>query len=386
MNIDLRLNDFPLPIYIERDKDYYGDLKKCFDRYIEHVKDISEIDQGCKEIIEENCRAILRSVLQYYDANIIDAEQCIEKMLKKYLNSAFIVAPIDKNYAFRGNSPKKIRPSIYAEQYRTEYERMMKSEIYFFRSRISESKLERKDMLHIPFDNRGIISTQRFSIPGTPCLYFSTTTLGTWLEMGMPEMSVFQTAAYEIPKELKVLNLCLQQFFLDGSSAFINTTQEYKNIHDFLEIFPLVIASSYRIGESNRVFKSEYIVSQLIMQAARRLKIDGVAYLTKRMSDYYAYPHGVNLALMMPCNENAERKYWERASEIKLTSPFFLTDVPEKIKKTTDYNSFINKYYAKHIMGQVQIANNVFKYTELSFSDFDEFLWKKPKKEFVNES
>lgn len=382
MNIDLRLNDFPLPRSIEKDREYYGDLKEYFGRYTKHIEKISGIAQECKEKINENCQLILKSILLYYDANIIDAEQYIEGMLEKYVNSAFVVAPISENYAFRGISPEKIRPSIYAEKYCSEYERMMEKEIYFFRSRISEKRLVRKDMLHIPFDNRGIISTQRFSIPGTPCLYFSTTTLGTWLEMGMPEVSVFQTAAYEIPKELKVLNLCLQQFFLDGSSSYISTKQEYENIHDFLEIFPLVIASSYRIGESNRVFKSEYIVSQLIMQAARRLKIDGVAYLTKRMSDYYAYPHCVNLAIMMPCNENAERKYWERASEVKLTAPFFLTDMLGKAKRTTDYNSFINKFYAEHVQGQVQIANNVFKYTELNFADFDEFLWNETKNEF----
>jgi hypothetical protein len=182
--------------------------------------------------------------------------------------------------------------------------------------------------------------------------------------------------------ELKVLNLCLQRYFLEGASSYICTEQERKNIQDFLEIFPLVVASSYRIGESNRVFKSEYIISQLIMQAARRLKIDGVAYLTKRMCDTYSYPYGVNLALMMPCNEKPHQKYWERASEIKLTDPFFISEIPKEIEGTRSYNSFINKYYAENTQGEVQIANNRFKYTNLNFSNFDEFLWGKSKESF----
>ena len=381
MNIDLQLNDFSLPMYIKRDNEYYCNLKGYFERYLKHIERVSGISKECKERIENNCEVILQSILQYYDANIIKAEQCIEKILERYLDSAFLVASINDNYAFKGLSPKKIRPSICNESHCSLYEEMTNKEFYFFRSRISVERLERKDMLHIPFDNRGCISTQRFSIPGTPCLYFSTTTLGTWLEMGMPDINVFQAAAYELPKELKVLNLCLQQFFLDGSSSLISTEQEYKNIHDFLEIFPLVIASSYRIGECNRVFKSEYVIPQLIMQAARCLGIDGVAYLTKRMCDSYSYPHGVNLALMMPCNGKVEEKYWERASEIKLTSPYFITDIQKKNESI--YNSFINKYYGNHIQGKIQIFNNTFKYTELNFSDFDEFLWMEAKEPFT---
>lgn len=45
------------------------------------------------------------------------------------------------------------------------------------------------------------------------------------------------------------------------------------------------LATSYRIKEEGRTFKSEYIISQSIMMACKRLGYDGVAYYSKRVYD-----------------------------------------------------------------------------------------------------
>lgn len=98
-------------------------------------------------------------------------------------------------------------------------------------------------------------------------MYLSATSFGTWLEIGLPEAEYFQVSSFTIENEYEK-NMVLSS----------------------LEIFPLVIATSYHVSEMNRKFKSEYIISQIIMQVCNELNIDGVAYLSKRMPDFYAYP------------------------------------------------------------------------------------------------
>lgn len=80
-----------------------------------------------------------------------------------------------------------------------------------------------------------MVSTQRFSIPGVPCLYLGTTSYVCWLEMDKPHDSEFN-----------------------------------------------VYATSFSIKNKERKFKSEYIVSQLIMQCLSELLIDGIAYASKK--------------------------------------------------------------------------------------------------------
>ena len=372
-NIDIRLNDFVLPIKVKQDSDYYRNVCSIFNKYIHHIKKVSEIDENCKISIIDNCGHIQKSIQEYYNANFSEAEKHIMEVLKKYIDSPFIVAPMNENYAFKGFSPSKIQPSIYKNRYKEDYEEMQKEEIVLFRARIAIEKLERQNMLHIPLDQRGIVATQRFSMPGIPCFYFSTTSFGAWMEMGMPDTAVFQVAAFSIPKELKILNLCQQQLFIDGSASCINTKQELKNLYDFLEIFPLVIATSYRVlNNNNRSFKSEYIIPQLIMQVARKLEIDGVAYLSKRMDDCFAYPHCVNLAILIPYEQNNNTIYWSKINDILLTEPYFIHDMPKDYhgKSTT----FINRYFAKPPHNQIKLVESEFEYSKLKFSEFDNYL------------
>ena len=56
-------------------------------------------------------------------------------------------------------------------------------------------------------------------------------------------------------------------------------------IHCWLKLYMLSIATSFRINEKERTFKSEYIISQAIMMACKRIGDDGIAYYSKRVSD-----------------------------------------------------------------------------------------------------
>lgn len=378
-NISISLKNFPLPKNVTHDNEYYESLCKVLDEYINYILTVHEIGEDCNKNIFNNCECIKRAIAEYYNADFSAAENLIRMVIKKYINSPFIVSEMNENYAFKGIAPKKIQPSIYKERYKEFYKKMQSEEIVLYRARSTSEKMQRKDMLHIPFDKREKVTTQRFSMPGIPCLYLATTSFGAWMEIGMPELKSFKVSAVSLPKELKILNLCQQQLFIDGSATAIKTEEERKNFYDFLEIFPLVIATSYRVLDDKRNFKSEYIISQLIMQAARKLKIDGVAYLSKKIDDYFAYPQCVNLAILIPYEQKNDTKYWSRIDDVFLTEPYCIQDMDLKYHCTKE--TFINKFYSDmYYHNKIKMEEKEFKYSELNFAKFDNYLLEKERK------
>lgn len=79
-----------------------------------------------------------------------------------------------------------------------------------------------------------------------------------------------------------------------------------------IKLFPIVIA--YWVLEQGRSFKSEYIISQLIMHCLKNLKLMGWLIYLK---DDFQYPHGVNLAI--PVRVKNE-KFGEVCNNFSLTN------------------------------------------------------------------
>lgn len=379
-NIDTAMNDFVLPKMITYDRDYYCELKVELDRYIEYVRGIKNLSENCISNVVINSNKLLQCIEEYYNANVWEAQEYIVDILNKYVDSPHIVAPISENYAFKGSSPEKLRPSIYknSEEYIEIYNSMLKSEPSFFRARLNAENLDIKGMFHIPFNARGLIATQRFSMPGVPCLYLATTTYGAWIEMSRPEAEVFHVSSLKIPDDLRVLNLCISQMFINGAASFANR-EEIKELEKYIEIYPLILATSFRVIEMNRKFKSEYIIAQLVMQSSRKLGIDGVAYLSKRTSDFYAFPHAVNLAILIPQNFKEIRSYWSRSWEVELTKPkrfseFLVENSIAHGNHKAPFNSYVNEHFRHSGTNSIEDLGKSVDYISTKFSEFDEFL------------
>ena len=377
------MNDFKLPVEIEKDSEYLS--RVCFelDRYNDFIANNFPDLKALIKNISCNIKSVKEALNNYLNGKLYTAHALIRSYIEQVKDSPFFNAVIDENYAFRGFSVPALRPSFYAkdEYYAMCYEHMMKKELSFFRARLSESHLKREDMLHIPFDKREIVKNFRFSVTGLPCCYLSTTSWGSWIEMGKPSRRKFNVSAFKLPKNLRVLNLCVQQYLIDGMSA-MPSPEEYQRIIYMLEIFPLVIATSFRVTrQKEREFKSEYVISQIIMQVCCELGIDGVAYLSRRTDDMIAYPYAVNLALLMTGDEKS--KYWSRADEVELTEPFRFSDfmkLPEherNISGHEEYKSFVNDIYAKGRKGghgMITFRHKRVPYIDTCFSAFDEYL------------
>lgn len=104
---------------------------------------------------------------------------------------------------------------------------MQEYPLSFFRARISKEPLTYKDMWHIPFKQRSKVSTERFSMPGIPCLYLATSSYGCWLEMNKPPYDEFWVSSFlPINNKMKILNLCVQQHQINGVCAINHVIDE----------------------------------------------------------------------------------------------------------------------------------------------------------------
>ncbi len=65
----------------------------------------------------------------------------------------------------------------------------------------------RQDIFHMPYSKRSLVSTQRYSIPGCPSLYFGGSIYDCWLEMGKPSFHEFYVSRYETSEHLNILDL-----------------------------------------------------------------------------------------------------------------------------------------------------------------------------------
>ena len=131
----------------------------------------------------------------------------------------------------------------------------------FYRARVYTNK----EMFHIPYENRGKVSTQRFSFPGLPCLYLGMSSYVCWLETNRPQFNQFQVAAIRRKNpenDLKVINLALHP---------LAVYEQLKNetIYDleaYLRLWPIIATSSMVVKNEDDSFKPEYIFPQFMLQ------------------------------------------------------------------------------------------------------------------------
>lgn len=394
-NINLNLENFIMPIKLNYDNEYYSELKQRLNNYKDYIKNLNFLSKNTIDNIEHNINLIIGSVEDYYNANIADAKNKIFQLLDKYKSDNFIISELNKSFAFRSIAPFSDLLDEKKDVYINDYDKMNTYSLSFFRARIGNSAFEKKDMLHIPFCNRELVSTQRFSIPGVPCLYLGTTSYVCWLEMDKPQDSIFNVSSFIPPLDLKILNLVIDYRLVNKQlkvTIEINEDKKDYNINlleSMLEIFPLVYATSFTIKNKERRFKSEYIVSQLIMQCLSDLNIHGIAYASKKVVDsILAFPQCINLAIPMKINkkfkiQNESDNYADMCQNILLTNP---VNFSEFIKMggnnkthtignwtpTFSYRLFGNGYFPE---SKIYLSGKEIYYKDTEFANFDNYIF-----------
>ncbi len=291
--------DFHLPIKIDKDCEYQGVLNNVLAEYLITIKD--KVHENDYVKIEAIINKINHTVVSFYDSKIAEAYSLVKEIVTEIRDTINdVVCGVNSLYDYISNQNEP-----------------------FYKARVGDTNesYSENDMLHIPFNMRGKVSNQRFSVSGCPCIYLGKTSFVTWLELDKPLYSHFYESGAYISDDIKVFNLAYTSWQILNKKIIEQTldTIEKKTYTKEALVFPLIIATSFKINEKGRTFKSEYIISQLITQAVVDIKIDGIAYLSKRMDDYdVTYPLNLCLAILA---KNGKNDYTSDQNKIKINKP-----------------------------------------------------------------
>lgn len=171
-----------------------------------------------------------------------------------------------------------------------------------------EQHESRIKLFHISMKEREKISSCRFSLAGTPCLYLSTGLELAWYECGMPnKFSYCQFRLSEGSEPLRFLDLSKRPAaFLSSQINHILNYQRQGKVHEraygeiarYILTYPIVAACSLRVRDRGCNYIEEYAFPQMLMQWVRQSDVfDGVQYRSARYTSLVEGVCAVNIAL-----------------------------------------------------------------------------------------
>lgn len=175
-----------------------------------------------------------------------------------------------------------------------------------YRVRKSEKFLEkRNDLFHIPFKLRHLVSAQRYSVAGLPCLYLGTSLYICWQEMGKPDFDKLYISAFKSKQndnDRLILNFASElinsPLSLRKDDIFYNTPEE--KIISYLCLWPLIIACNYIKNQPDAAFNQEYIIPNILMQWISRKEkspIVGIAYRSTKITSIKHSDLAINVVI-----------------------------------------------------------------------------------------
>lgn len=171
--------------------------------------------------------------------------------------------------------------------------------------------LKKKDIFHVPFENRNLVSNQRYSIAGLPCLYLGSSTWICWEELDRPDLNGCIFSKFKFAEKTKILDFQLPPANawkiytnvrglshsgqtpprIDELQARYNETFVVSQIL----YWPLIAASSIRVDSRVGAFFPQYIIPQLILQwVTKERKVDGIRYFSTRTATQMNFYVNVN--------------------------------------------------------------------------------------------
>ncbi len=226
-----------LPIERESD-DFIKDINKV---YHDYITDISNLDADA--FSDENCKT---TVIQKTKKHV----SVINEALKQYFGGCHgeAFSTIKTHLLNRDDTIGLKQIGI---------GKTKETNMFFFRARMNDGTIKTcDDMFHIPNTQREIIKTQRFSVPGYPCLYLGNTVYDCWEEMGRPSFDEMFFSGYYVVKEFKVYDLRKPKIEDFEKDIIVET----------LERLVFVIACQFKVKYVDAPFKPEYIIPQLLLE------------------------------------------------------------------------------------------------------------------------
>jgi len=299
--------DFSIPL--ERDNEDFIDFQKRI--FSDFFENIDSFDGRLKDKILQ-----VRPKIKTLADSIISS-------LESYVNGDTIEA-----YSRFENGINQIKKHLLIKKGVTDIESIKEPE-EFYRARIGEGKLfSRNEMFHIPFELRHFVNSQRYSLPGMPCLYLANSTYLCWEELGKPDFDKIQFSRFDLTSGgFKFLNLNHTNhaisFFGFDKDGDVDEMAEYF-VLQYLSTWPLQAAVSVIVKHRDHPFKPEYIIPQLLLQwVVNNQELDGIRFFSTKSNGTVPILHFSNLSnLVIPIKESKKEGLCEDLKKrIPLTNP-----------------------------------------------------------------
>ncbi|SEB27719.1 RES domain-containing protein [Paenibacillus sp. 276b] len=284
------------------------DVKENFEEFIEtklkgFMEELGEIGRGIIDIrdiknIQSNCTDFQNAIEAYLNGSPEAAFMEFKKGMERI--ESLDIEPITKGW---GSADK-----------------------FFFKMRVGNSNqlFTPRKMFHIPFENRGWVKTNRYSIPGLPCLYLGSTPLTCWEEIGKPDLNTTHTSLFFPSENLRYYDISLAPSAM--ADLFQNNVTSFfghqgfdiflKQIRDYLIMWPLIACCSVKVLHTEDYFKPEYIISQLLLQWIQKSKkYDGVSYFSTKVNNYTHKNNPLYRNFAFPVKSNKKEGYCEGLEE-----------------------------------------------------------------------
>lgn len=333
------------PYIIETDIEYIGALTEKYDIVLKQAAN-SGADTESINIINDYRTKILEAMKAYYRADLSDSSAIVKWLIQDIGDDPFAVNTLSDSDAFLGCKDE---------------------ELQFFRCRTGNpsKSYTAKEMLHLPKKMRAKSGNYRFSIPGNPSLYLANSSYGCWIETGFPSAIDFNVSPVLLDGTQKIFNLAVS---IRDYHALHDL--EANRVHCWLKLYMLSIATSFRIKEEGRTFKSEYVISQAIMMACKKLGYDGVAYYSKRVSDEIFSLCAINLALFV----NYDDEYSEIVKHMKMDDSFNYA-LYNQLMPSLKYKTYDLRSVRTGAITNIGSYDRQYPYRETEFFAFDMFLF-----------
>lgn len=271
---------FSLPKTRPENQDFKTYVKGTLDDFLNKLNELAKTNDYFEDISEFTLESIIRrqkhlirqintAIDYYYNGKPASALNSLNRGLKSK----------EKNFAY------------------LMYEKRFLPETSFYRIRKHKENfpLAADKFFHIPFELRGKVKTQRYSIPGFPSLYLGNTVYVCWEELGRPNINDFQVVRLKNIDSIYVLNL-------------VPPTEEHitpKRRYSYLMLWPLIFSTSIKVNKQDDTFKPEYIIPQLLLQWVRNKEdIDGIVYQTTHIDLNKTKSKGEFHNIVLPVKEN----------------------------------------------------------------------------------
>ena len=322
---------------------------------------------------EHDARRILEEAFSRYKNRLKSANPHVDADTNNRVDDLCNVILSCFDYAYSGNHTKAYKilcPELHKLSYVKPYVEAGES---FYRMRLREDKVQfgYKDLMPIPDDKRYLVKTQRFSMPGLPCLYLGYHTNACWEEMHRPPIGNCMVSRYEVIKKFQVISLEIPSYETFAS-----------DVKACIRLFPLIMACMVTVADYNDPYKSAYLIPQLIMEwltcdeKAIHQDFKGVRFTSVHLNEQFGYPQVTfnNLALPVPGPKNHD--YAKGLDELfMLTEP--TSEEYERIKNNLDEGIVDNKIF-EDPMGRYSVS--MFGLLERNLKDRKDFPLKEMKK------